>query len=116
DTPKQVALASFLKQKDQYELLGAFIQQKRDYFLRLMKDTRFEMHNSYGSYFILGSYGHFSDETEKDLAVRITKDHGVATIPVSAFYQTPTDNKVLRFCFCKKEETLEKAAEKLRRL
>lgn len=114
DTPKQVALASFLKQKDQYELLGAFIQQKRDYFLELMKDTKFRMHNSYGSYFILGSYGHFSDEAEKDMAVRITKDHGVATIPVSAFYKTPTDNKVLRFCFCKKKETLEKAVERLR--
>lgn len=113
DTPKQVALASFLKQKDQYELLGAFIQQKRDYFLELMKDTKFRMHNSYGSYFILGSYGHFSNESEKDMAVRITKDHGVATIPVSAFYRTPTDNKVLRFCFCKKKETLEKAVERL---
>ncbi|HRO45300.1 methionine aminotransferase [Agriterribacter sp.] len=116
DTPKQVALASFLKQKDQYESLGDFIQQKRDYFLQLMKDTKFRMHNSYGSYFILGSYGHFSDETEKDMAIRITKDHKVATIPVSAFYQTPTDNKVLRFCFCKKSETLEKAAERLRRV
>ncbi len=114
DTPKQVALASFLQQKDQYETLGSFIQQKRDYFLRLMKDTKFRMYNSYGSYFILGSYGHFSEEAEKDIAIRITKDHGVATIPVSAFYQTPTDNKVLRFCFCKKEETLEKAVERLR--
>ena len=116
DTPKQMALASFLKQKDQYETLGSFIQQKRDYFLRLMKDTKFKMHNSYGSYFILGRYGHFSDESEKDIAIRINKDHGVATIPVSAFYQTPTDNKVLRFCFCKKEETLEKAVERLRKV
>lgn len=116
DTPKQVALASFLKQKDQYEFLGALIQQKRDYFLRLMKDTKFNMHQSHGSYFILGSYGHFSDEAEKDIAIRITKDYGVATIPVSAFYRTPTDNKVLRFCFCKKEETLEKAVERLRRV
>lgn len=116
DTPKQVALASFLKQKDQYQSLGNFIQQKRDYFLQLMNDTKFRMHNSYGSYFILGSYGHFSNETEKEIAIRITKDYGVATIPVSAFYQTPTDNKVLRFCFCKKDETLEKAVERLRRV
>lgn len=116
DTPKQVALASFLKQKDQYEFLGALIQQKRDYFLRLMKDTKFNMHQSHGSYFILGSYGHFSDEAEKDIAIRITKDYGVATIPVSAFYRTPIDNKVLRFCFCKKEETLEKAVERLMRV
>ena len=116
DTPKQVALASFLKQKDQYQSLGNFIQRKRDYFLQLMKDTKFKMHNAYGSYFILGSYGHFSNETEKEIAIRITKDYGVATIPVSAFYQTPTDNKVLRFCFCKKDETLEKAVERLRRV
>ena len=116
DTPKQVALASFLKEKDQYESLGNFIQHKRDYFLQLMKDTKFRMHSSYGSYFILGSYDHFSNETEKDIAIRITKEHGVATIPVSAFYQTPVDNKVLRFCFCKKEETLEKAAERLRKV
>ena len=116
DTPKQVALASFLKQKDQYQSLGNFIQRKRDYFLQLMKDTKFKMHNAYGSYFILGSYGHFSNETEKDIAIRITKDYGVATIPVSAFYQIPTDNKVLRFCFCKKDETLERAVERLRRV
>lgn len=113
DSAKQVALATFLKQKDEYEQLGSFIQQKRDYFLQLMKHTKFKMHQSYGSYFILASYSHFSDESEKDLAIRITKDYGVTSIPVSAFYNTPTDNKVLRFCFCKKDETLEKAAERL---
>lgn len=113
DSPKQVALATFLKQKDEYEQLGSFVQQKRDYFLQLMKDTKFKMHNSYGSYFILGSYGHFSDEPERDLAIRITREYGVASIPVSAFYHIPTDNRVLRFCFCKKEETLEKAVERL---
>ncbi|MCO5239805.1 MAG: methionine aminotransferase [Chitinophagaceae bacterium] len=116
DTPKQVALASFLKQKEQYESLGSFIQQKRDYFISLMKGTKFRMHASYGSYFILGSYGHFSDESEKDFAVRITKEYGVASIPVSAFYHIPTDNKVLRFCFCKKEETLEKVADRLKNI
>ncbi|MBX3254316.1 MAG: aminotransferase class I/II-fold pyridoxal phosphate-dependent enzyme [Chitinophagaceae bacterium] len=116
DSPKQVALASFLEQREQYEQLGAFVQQKRDYFLELMKATRFRMHPSFGSYFILGSYEHFSDESEKDLAIRITKEYGVASIPVSAFYQNPVDNKVLRFCFCKKEETLEKAVERLRRV
>jgi methionine aminotransferase len=81
-----------------------------------MKETPFRMHDSFGSYFILGSYGHFSKEPEMDFAVRVTKEHGVASIPVSAFYQDGTDNKVVRFCFCKKEETLERAAEKLRRL
>lgn len=113
DSPKQVALSSFLKQKDEYEQLGSFVQKKRNYFVELMKSTRFKMHESFGSYFILASYAHFSDETEKDLAIRITKEFGVASIPVSAFYENPVDNKVLRFCFCKKEETLERAVERL---
>lgn len=116
DTPKQAALSSFLQRKEEYELLGTFIQKKRDYFLELMKGTIFRMHPTYGSYFVLGSYNHFSDKAENDMAVRLTKEYGVAAIPLSAFYHTPTDNKVLRFCFCKKEETLEKAAERLRAL
>lgn len=116
DTPKQVALANFLKKKEAYLNLGAFMQQKRDYFLDLMKHTPFTMHHSYGSYFILGSYGHLSEEKETDFAVRITREYGVTSIPVSAFYHRPIDNKVLRFCFCKKKETLEKAVERLQRL
>lgn len=116
DSPKQIALSEFLEQPIHYTALGNFIQQKRDYFLSLMKATPFRMHNSFGSYFILGSYGHFSNEQEMDFAIRLVKDCGVASIPVSAFYRNGTDNKVLRFCFCKKEETLEKSAEKLRKL
>ncbi|MFT3748859.1 MAG: methionine aminotransferase [Agriterribacter sp.] len=116
DSPKQVALAKFLQQKDQYLSLGNFVQQKRDYFLSMMEDTKFKMHTSHGSYFILAGYGHFSNEPEMDFAMRLTKDFGVASIPVSAFYKNPVDNKVIRFCFCKKEETLEKAAERLRKL
>lgn len=116
DSPKQVALAKFLQQKEPYLSLGNFVQQKRDYFLRLMADTKFKMHSSHGSYFILASYGHISDEPEMDFAKRVTKDFGVASIPVSAFYKNPVDNKVVRFCFCKREETLEKAAERLIKL
>lgn len=116
DTPKQIALASFLKQRDQYELLGNVIQQKRDYFTSLMKHTQFKLHHSSGSYFILAGYGHFSRESEKDFAIRMTKEYGVAGIPLSAFYQSPADNKILRFCFCKKKETLEKAVERLERM
>ncbi|MFT3703695.1 MAG: methionine aminotransferase [Agriterribacter sp.] len=116
DSPKQVALAKFLQQKAPYETLGSFVQQKRDYFLQLMRDTPFKMHETFGSYFVLASYGHFSDESEKEMAMRLTKEYGVASIPVSAFYRDETDNKVLRFCFCKKEETLEKAVERLRKV
>lgn len=116
DSPKQVALSSFIKRKEEYEQLGHFVQEKRDYFLRLMQSTRFKMQHSGGSYFILASYSHFSEERENDMAVRITKTYGVASIPVSAFYQQPVDHKMLRFCFCKKKETLEKAVERLARV
>ena len=113
DSPKQVALASFLKEKDSYLSLPAFMQKKRDYFQELMKQTRFDPLPSYGSYFQLYRYSRISDETDKDLAIRITKEYGVASIPVSAFYKDGKDDKVLRFCFAKKEETLEKAVERL---
>jgi len=114
DSPKQVALAEFLKHKESYRSLPAFMQAKRDYFQQLMKETAFDPLPSHGSYFQLYSYRRISDEADKDIAIRITKEYGVASIPVSAFYKSGTDNKVLRFCFAKKEETLEKAVERLR--
>ena len=113
DTPKQVALAEYLKNEVAYLTLGSFIQQKRDFFRELMKATPFQCIPSHGSYFECYSYGHFTNESDKALAIRLTKEYGIATIPVSAFYKNATDNKVLRFCFAKKEETLEKAISKL---
>jgi len=115
-TPSQVALAEFLKNKDAYLSLSSFMQEKRDYFKELMQQTRFTMQESFGSYFICGTYERISDEGDKDLAIRLTKEAGVATIPVSAFYQNGKDDKVLRFCFSKKKETLEAAAERLIKL
>lgn len=112
-TPSQVALAEFLKNKEAYLSLGGIMQEKRDYFLRLMRDTRFEMLNSSGSYFICAKYGRIGDEHDRDFAIRITKEFGVATIPVSVFYKSGTDNRVVRFCFSKKKETLEAAVERL---
>jgi methionine aminotransferase len=112
-TPSQVALATFLKNKDAYLSLSGFMQQKRDFFKDLMKQTRFTMQESFGSYFICGTYERISDEADKDFAIRLTKEAGVATIPVSAFYQNGKDDKVVRFCFSKKEETLIAAVEKL---
>jgi methionine aminotransferase len=112
-TPSQVALADFLKNREAYLSLSGIMQQKRDYFIELMKQTKFDLLKSFGSYFICARYDRISDEGDKDFAVRITKEFGVATIPVSAFYKAGTDNKVVRFCFCKKNETLEAAAERL---
>ena len=113
DTPKQVAIADYLLNEEAYLGLGSFLQKKRDYFRELMKTTPFKCIPSHGSYFECYSYGHFSKEKDKDLAIRLTKDYGIATIPVSAFYKNGEDNHVLRFCFAKKEETLEKAVAKL---
>ncbi|MBS1760116.1 MAG: aminotransferase class I/II-fold pyridoxal phosphate-dependent enzyme [Bacteroidetes bacterium] len=112
-TPSQVALADFLKNKEAYLSLGELMQERRDYFLQLMQHTKFEMLSSHGSYFVCAKYNRISDEDDKDFAKRITKEYGVATIPVSAFYATGTDHQVIRFCFAKKKETLEAAAERL---
>lgn len=112
-TPAQVGLATYLKNADSYLHLPSFYQQKRDYFINAMKQTKFNLFHSSGSFFICGSYHQLSDEPDKDFCIRLTKEAGVTTIPVSAFYQSGTDNKVIRFCFGKKEETLERAVEKL---
>jgi methionine transaminase len=112
-SPSQVALATFLKNKDAYLSLGAVMQAKRDHFINLMKETRFNLLDSKGSYFICAKYDRISDEKDSDFAIRITKEYKVAMIPVSVFYKNFTDNKVIRFCFCKKNETLEAAVERL---
>jgi methionine aminotransferase len=112
-TPSQVALSTFLADRSSYLSLGAFMQEKRDYFEGLMRQTRFNPLPSHGSYFQLYRYDRISDEGDKELCIRITKEYGVATIPVSAFYQSGKDDKVVRFCFAKKKETLEIAVERL---
>ena len=112
-TPSQVALAKFISEKDSYTGLSAFMQNKRDYFQQLMEQTKFTPLPSHGSYFQCYKYDRISEESDKELCIRMTKEIGVAAIPVSAFYQEGTDNKVIRFCFSKKNETLEAAAERL---
>lgn len=113
NSPVQAALANFLQQEKHYLELGTFLQQKRDYFRSLMSAMPFKVIPSYGSYFELYSYEGLTGESEKELAVRMVKECGVATIPTSAFYQDGDDHKVLRFCFAKKETTLQQAVEQL---
>lgn len=115
-TPAQVALAEFIKNKEAYLSLPRFMQQKRDYFIELMKNTKFDLLTTHGSYFVCASYGRISDESDKDLAIRLTKETGVATIPVSAFYHDAKDDKVVRFCFSKQNRTLQQAVERLMKL
>lgn len=81
-----------------------------------MEQTKFKALPSFGSYFQLYSYKDISEESEKEFAIRLTKEFGVATIPTAAFYKNGEDNNVLRFCFSKKEDTLEAAAERLMKI
>ncbi|HEV9035910.1 MAG TPA: methionine aminotransferase [Puia sp.] len=112
-TPTQVALAEYMQNAETYLDLAAFMQRKRDHFASLMTQTRFTPIRSYGSFFQLYKYDRISDEPDRDFVLRITREYGVAAIPVSVFYQEGKDDRVVRFCFAKKEETLEKAAERL---
>lgn len=111
NTPVQYALADFLKNKDNYLGISSLYEKKRDVFISLIKESRFKFSPSRGSYFQLLDYSHITDEKDTDFAVRMTKENRVASIPVSVFYPDAFDQKVLRFCFAKREETLEKAAE-----
>ncbi len=113
NTPVQYAIADFLSNKQNYLDLRNFFQIKKDFFSNLLIDTRFDLLPCYGSYFQSVQYSRISDEKDTDLAQRLTVEFGVASIPVSAFYSKSTDHHVLRFCFAKKQETLEKAVVRL---
>ncbi len=110
NTPIQYAIAEFIQDKTTYEDLGFFYQKKRDYFMELLKESKFKILPSFGTYFQLLDYNSISNEPELEFAIRLTKEYKVASIPVSSFYHKKDDNKVLRFCFAKKEKTLDKAA------
>ena len=110
NTTVQYAVADFLKDKSNYIKLPLFYQQKRDLFTSLIKDSRFKVIPSYGTYFQLLDYSLISQMNEMDFAVKLTKEFGIASVPVSAFYHNKQNNNVLRFCFAKTEETLTKAA------
>ena len=116
DTPKQVALAAYLTENKNYLNLGQQMQKKRDLLRQLLSATKLECIPSYGSYFECYSFSKISNENDKAFAIRLIKEYGVATIPVSAFYQDKTDHGVIRFCFAKKEETLKAAADRLQGL
>ncbi len=110
-TPMQFAFADFLKQKEVYRDLPLFYQNKRDTFLALIENTRFKPLPCRGTYFQLLDYSAISDMPDTQFAEHLTVERGVAAIPISSFYQRNTDNKVLRFCFAKNDNTLKKAAE-----
>ena len=114
NTPVQYALAEFIKDKSHYDYVPTFYQQKRDFFVKALQGSRFQIIPCHGTYFQLLNYEGISDENELDFAIRLTKEYGVATVPVSPFYHDKQSHKMLRVCFAKGEETLLKAAEILK--
>jgi methionine aminotransferase len=107
-------LADFMTEHPEHHIeLPAFYQSKRDYFLSLLAGSRFSFEPSFGTFFQLLNYEAISQERDTVLAERWTKEIGVASIPVSAFYEDPEAVKtpILRFCFAKDDATLERAAE-----
>ena len=114
--PLQYAFAEYMKHTAAYLELAAFYQQKRDFFLAGLKGSRFKPLPSRGTFFQNLAYDAISDEKDTDLAVRLTREKGIASIPVSVFYREPPAHRVLRFCFAKSEATLAQGAEILSRL
>ena len=113
NTPVQFGLAAFMQNKDAYLQLGTMLQQKRDMFRSLMRNTGFTLIPSNGSYFECYSYEKINNLGDKDFAMQLVAQHGVAAIPMSSFYNSAKDDNVLRFCFAKNETTLNTAAQRL---
>jgi methionine aminotransferase len=110
NTPLQYALAEYMQNASHYNGLESFYQEKRDYFRSLLEGSPFKILPCSGSYFQLLDYSAVSNEKDTEYAIRLTKEYGIASIPVSVFYNVPRDYHLLRFCFAKSNETLEKAA------
>jgi methionine aminotransferase len=114
--PVQVALAKYLEEKEHYLSLSAFFQKKRDLFLEGIKGSRWEFTPAKGAYFQLLSFKKITDEKDTAFAKQLTIENKVASIPISVFYKNQTDPKMLRFCFAKTDEVIEKATEILRKI
>lgn len=112
-TPMQWAFSEFLKEKDHYLELSAFYQKKRDLFEEYLASSRFKPLSSAGTYFQCVDYSEISQDHDLKFVEEMMQSHGVAAIPVSSFYRNEDDQKVIRFCFAKNDETLNKAGEVL---
>lgn len=116
-TPIQHALADYMMSKPfHYQELSAFYEKKREHFTNLIKDSSFTFTLAKSTFFQILDYSALSDEADTDYAAKLTREIGVASIPVSVFYAAPPDQHLLRFCFAKDEATLEEAAARLCKL
>ncbi|QJW92398.1 methionine aminotransferase [Spirosoma taeanense] len=112
-TPMQYALAEYMNRPEPYLELADFYEQKRNLFLQAIAGSRFRFTPTEGTFFQNVSYAAITDEPDYDLAVRLTHDIGVASIPTSVFYHDRNDYHILRFCFAKDDDTLKRAGERL---
>ncbi len=114
NAPMSYAIADFLRDCPQHHLeLASFYQRKRDLFNELMEPSRFKLTPSSGTYFQLADYSAISDQPDTEFAARLTQQYKVAAIPVSVFYKHPPEQKIVRFCFAKHDDTLREAVTKL---
>jgi methionine aminotransferase len=116
-TPIQHAIADYLAEApDHYRRLPDFYQQKRDYFARMLADSRFALLPARGTYFQLADYSAITDRSDVEFARWLTAERGVAAIPISVFYARAPNDRLVRFCFAKEARTLDAAADRLRGL
>ncbi len=113
NSPIQYAMAEFLRTTNEYLELADFYEEKRDFFIEMLEDSPFDAEPATGTYFQLLDYSNITDEGDVDFAIRLAKEFGVAPVPVSVFYHQKVDNKLLRFCFAKKPETLKEVASRI---
>ena len=113
NTPAQYAIAKYLGHIQDFSEISPFFEEKRNYLRNALAETPFQLLHCEGTYFLSAHFGSISDKQDKDFCYWMTKQYQVATIPFSAFYQDKTDEKIIRFCFAKKQETLDKAIEQL---
>jgi methionine aminotransferase len=116
NTPCQLGIADYMQDASRHLGLAAFYQQKRDYFRAQMHGSRFELLPCRGTYFQLARYDAIADLPDREFAEWMTREVGVAVIPVSVFYPDGRDDHVVRFCFAKQEATLAAAGERLRKV
>ena len=116
NTPCQIGIADYMRDASRHLGLARFYEQKRDFFREQLRASRFELLPCCGTYFQLARYDSISGRSDREFAEWLTRDVGVAAIPVSAFHPDGRDDGVVRFCFAKREETLAAAGEKLRQI
>ncbi len=109
--PMQLAVADYMKNPQTYVGLGDLYQKKRDLFNSLLKNSRFSFIPSEGTFYQLADFSNISSKSDVEFAKELTIKHGIASVPLSAFYHRGNDHKIIRFCFAKSDETLKKAAD-----